>query len=60
MPRRNRNASTPATPEALPDAIRAALLCLACRINPATTGDYCALCKGRITVSARRTILKRR
>ena len=39
---------------------RAWLLCLACRINPATTGDYCALCKGRITLSARRNILKRR
>jgi hypothetical protein len=28
--------------------------------NPATTGDYCVLCKGLITISARRTSLTRR
>ena len=64
MPRRNRNASpqaaTPPESDGLSDVLRVALLCLACRINPATTGDYCALCKGRITLSARRNILKRR
>ncbi len=72
MPRRNRNACPrPASPDALAGqlaelhtdstaASRLALLCAACRANPATTGDYCALCKGRITRSARRTALRRR
>jgi hypothetical protein len=69
MPRRNRNASTrPASNDTLASqlaepgtaASRTALLCAACRANPATTGDYCALCKGRITRSARRTALRRR
>ena len=72
MPRRNRNASAPAiSADALAVQLaeletthrapsRAAVLCAACRANPATTGDYCALCKGRITRSARRTTLQRR
>ena len=71
MPRRNRNASTrPASTELdgqlaelhtdHTTASRLVLLCAACRANPATTGDYCALCKGRITRSARRTALRRR
>jgi len=71
MPRRNRNASTRSASTELDGqlaelqtdytvASRLALLCIACRANPATTGDYCALCKGRIIRSARRTALRRR
>ncbi len=70
MPRRNRNASTrPASTELdgqLAEtthhhaASRFVPLCIACRANPATTGHYCALCKGRIIRSARRTALRRR
>ena len=72
MPRRNRNASVLAvSPDvlagqaadlasALSDASRPLLLGVACRVNPATTGDYCALCKGRITATARRDTLRRR
>ncbi len=71
MPRRNRNASTrPASTELdgqlaelqidFTVASGAAVPCAACRANPATTGDYCALCKGRIIRSARRTALRRR
>jgi hypothetical protein len=72
MPRRNRNANAPAiSTDTLADqlaelhtdytvASRLALLCIACRANPATTGDYCALCKGHITRSARRSTLRRR
>lgn len=40
----------------LPDPAR----CAGCGTNPATCGDYCALCKGTITVSARRASLGRR
>ncbi len=69
MPRRNRNATpTPAiNADALADEIAhlardlaRPVLCAACRVNPATTGDYCALCKGAIILSARRTTLTRR
>ena len=72
MPRRNRNASArPASTDALDGQLaelqtghhapgRLAVPFAACRVNPATTGDYCALCKGRITRSARRTALRRR
>ncbi len=73
MPRRNRNASTrPSSTDTLADqlaelqtthhhaASRLVPPCIACQANPATTGDYCALCKGRITRSARRTALRRR
>ena len=72
MPRRNRNASTTVISADLlaahlaeleitrHDASNTAVPCASCRANPATTGDYCALCKGRITRSARRTALRRR
>lgn len=35
-------------------------VCAACWINPATEGNYCALCKGQIIISARKTTVKRR
>ena len=69
MPRRNRNARTPRPDADLLAAQNAHLAaapaahsvpCAACGVNPATTGDYCALCKGQITISARRTTLTRR
>ena len=71
MPRRNRNAATPpASTDALAAQARElaselhdgplAVLCAACFLNPATTGDYCALCKGLIILSARRTTMTRR
>jgi hypothetical protein len=64
MPRRNRNASVPlVTPDMLADQIAQlasdllacpghASLCAACLSNPATTGDYCASCRGQITFPA--------
>ena len=72
MPRRNRNAST--TPidrdelaaEAgelatqLVTVIAHRLFCAACRVNPATEGDYCLPCKGHIILSARNNTVKRR
>ena len=66
MPRRNRNASTSPSPDLLADQIThlaadlAAPLCAACRVNLATCGDYCALCKGLITTTARHATLTRR
>jgi hypothetical protein len=71
MPRRNCNASLPlVTPDMLADQIAQiasdlltcrdhAPLCAACLSNPATTGDYCALCQGQITLSLP-TSLRRR
>jgi hypothetical protein len=35
-------------------------VCVGCFTNPATEGNYCALCKGRIILDARRTTVKRR
>ncbi len=68
MPRRNRNAhATTVSPDTLADQIThlardlaAPILCAACRANPATEGDYCALCKGLIITTARRAALGRR
>jgi hypothetical protein len=70
MPRRNRNAdATTTSADMLADQISQLARdlglipsprCAACGTNPATYGDYCALCKGAITVSARRTTLIRR
>jgi hypothetical protein len=63
MPRRNRNASLPlVTPDMLADQIAQiasdlltcqdrAPRCAACLGSLATTGDYCALCQGQITLS---------
>ena len=36
------------------------VFCAGCQANPATDGDYCALCKGLIIFAARRTVLGRR
>jgi hypothetical protein len=68
MPRRNRNASPRLSSELLADHLihlttelhTVSVTCAACRVNPATTGDYCALCKGTITRAARRDTLARR
>jgi hypothetical protein len=68
MPRRNRNAhATTIPPDVLADQaahIAAHLAepvpCAGCRVNPATEGDYCALCKGLIILFARRSTLTRR
>jgi hypothetical protein len=70
MPRRNRNTTAATHAEALADqatalaadlhGIQQSLLCAACVRRPATTGDYCAPCKGAITRSARRSALNRR
>jgi hypothetical protein len=68
MPRRNRNAvATPVSRDMLADQaarlardLAAPVLCAGCQANPATEGDYCALCKGLIIFSARRTTLGRR
>ncbi len=68
MPRRNSNANAIRINRAaladhardLATDIDPLARCAACRVNPATCGDYCALCKGVITVSARRTVLARR
>jgi hypothetical protein len=35
-------------------------VCAACCTNSATEGNYCAPCKGRIILDARRTAVKRR
>jgi hypothetical protein len=50
MPRRNRNAR----------AIRRTEMCAGCRVNTATHGAYCAICKIRIILDARRASTKRR
>jgi hypothetical protein len=67
MPRRNRNARTIPGLHDLADQIQelAAYLtgaepCAGCRVNPATDGAYCALCKGHIILDARRISVKRR
>jgi hypothetical protein len=70
MPRRNRNAGTvfpspdllaSQTSELARDlGVIPALRCAACGTNPATSGEYCAPCKGAITLSARHTTLTRR
>jgi hypothetical protein len=68
MPRRNRNANAiTVSRDMLADQIArltrdlaAPALCAGCQANPATEGDYCALCKGLIIFSARRSALGRR
>jgi predicted amidophosphoribosyltransferase len=68
MPRRNRNAdATLVSRDMLADQITrlardlaAPVLCAGCQANPATEGDYCALCKGLIIFAARRAALGRR
>ena len=68
MPRRNRNAHAfTVSRDLLADQIAslardltAPVLCAGCQANPATDGDYCALCKGLIIFAARRTVLGRR
>jgi len=68
MPRRNRNADAiTVSRDLLADQLArlardlaAAVACAGCRTNPATEGDYCALCKGLIIFSARRATLGRR
>ena len=68
MPRRNRNAnSTPVSRDMLANQITrlardlaTPVPCAGCKGNPATEGDYCALCKGLIIFSARRAALGRR
>jgi predicted amidophosphoribosyltransferase len=68
MPRRNCNANHVAVSrDMLADQIThlarellSPVLCAGCQANPATDGDYCALCKGLIIFAARRTILGRR
>jgi hypothetical protein len=68
MPRRNRNANATAVScDMLADqATRLArqlispVPCAACLSNPATEGDYCALCTGLIITIARHTVLGRR
>ena len=70
MPRRNRNAAPPASPEVTAERVavlaaelrgtQLSLLCAACCRRPATTGTHCAPCKGAITREARRAALKRR
>jgi hypothetical protein len=72
MPRRNRNSHgyVPAVlADLLADQARElatelanghAPRCAACRVNPATTGEFCALCKGSIISAAQRGALTRR
>jgi hypothetical protein len=68
MPRRNRNAdASTISRDALADQVAhlarelASLIpCAGCQVNPATEGDYCALCKGLIIFAARRDTLRRR
>ena len=68
MPRRNRNSGTTlVSRDMLADQItRLArellrpVWCAGCQANPATEGDYCALCKGLIIFAARRAVLGRR
>ena len=68
MPRRNRNAEVSTiSRDALADQVAhmarellSLVPCAGCRVNPATEGDYCALCKGLIIFSARRNTLRRR
>ena len=68
MPRRNRNANAiTVSRDMLADQITrlareltSPVWCAGCQANPATEGDYCALCKGLIIFAARRTVLGRR
>jgi hypothetical protein len=68
MPRRNRNAhAITISRDMLADQITrltreltAPVMCAGCQANPATEGDYCALCKGLIIYATRRTALGRR
>jgi hypothetical protein len=68
MPRRNRNSGTPlVSRDMLADQLThlareltAPILCAGCQANPATEGDYCALCKGLIIFAAQRAALGRR
>jgi hypothetical protein len=68
MPRRNRNAEAVTIPRhVLADQVAhlarelaSPALCTGCHANPATDGDYCALCKGLILFSTRRSALTRR
>jgi hypothetical protein len=68
MPRRNRNAEAiTIARDVLADQIAhlareltSPIQCAGCKVNPATEGDYCALCKGLIIFSARRSTLRRR
>jgi hypothetical protein len=68
MPRRNRNAeATTISRDALADQaahmareLTSLARCAGCQVNPATEGDYCALCKGLIIFSARHDTLRRR
>jgi hypothetical protein len=68
MPRRNRNADAiTISRDVLADQVAhlarellSLVPCAGCRVNPATEGDYCALCKGLIIFSARRDTLRRR
>ena len=68
MPRRNRNANaTPVSRDMLADQVAhmarellSLVPCAGCKVNPATEGDYCALCKGLIIFSARCAALGRR
>jgi hypothetical protein len=68
MPRRNRNANTRlVSADLLADQLThlareltAPPWCAGCGSNPATEGDYCALCKGLIIFAARCTVLGRR
>ena len=68
MPRRNRNAEAiTISRDVLADQVAhmardltSLVGCAGCKVNPATEGDYCALCKGLIIFSARRTALERR
>ena len=68
MPRRNRNAEAiTISRDVLADQaahlagkLTSLVRCAGCQVNPATEGDYCALCKGLIIFSARRVALGRR
>ena len=68
MPRRNRNANATLVScdmlanqaARLARGLAAPVACAGCKGNPATEGDYCALCKGLIIFSARRDTLRRR
>lgn len=68
IPRRNRNAQAiTISRDVLADRaahmareLTTPIRCAGCQVNPATDGDYCALCKGLIIISARRTTLRRR
>jgi hypothetical protein len=68
MPRRNRNANAiTISRDMLADQLThlareltAPICCAGCGANPATEGDYCALCKGLIIFAAQRAALGRR